>query len=97
MCDSHPGSPNVICGARGKQVTHECFERSFYRVLDNCGIRRTGVHSLRRTFASMLVEQGDIKTISTLLGHVNTKITLDTYIHLIQDTGKYAVEMLEAI
>jgi len=25
------------------------------------------------------------------------KITLDTYIHLIRDTGKYAVEMLEAI
>lgn len=58
LCDSHPDSPNVICGARGKQVTHERFERSFYRVLDNCGIRRTGVHSLRRTFASMLVEQG---------------------------------------
>ena len=94
LCDSHPGSPNVICGARGKQVTHERFERSFYRVLDNCGIRRTGVHSLRQ----MLFEQeADNKTISTLLGHVNTKISLDTYIHLIQDTGKYAVEMLEAI
>ena len=38
-----------------------------------------------------------IKTISTLLGHASTKITLDTYIHLIRDTGKYAVEMLEAI
>lgn len=58
LCASHPDSPNVICGARGKQVTHERFERSFYRVLDNCGIRRTGVHSLRHTFASMLVEQG---------------------------------------
>ena len=83
---------------RGGQVTHERFERSFYRVLSNCGIERTGVHSLRHTFASMLFEQGvDIKTISTLLGHASTKITLDTYIHLIRDTGKYAVEMLEAI
>lgn len=98
LCASHPDSPNVICGARGKQVAHERFERSFYRVLDNCGIRRTGVHSLRHTFASMLFEQGvDIKTISTLLGHASVKITMDTYIHLIRDTGKYAVEMLEAI
>ena len=82
---------------RRGQVTHERFERSFYRVLDNCGIERTGVHSLRHTFTSFLFEQGtDIKTISTLLGHASVKITMDTYVHLIQDTGKYAVELLES-
>ena len=97
LCDNHPGSEQVICGVRGGQVTHERFERSFYRVLDNCGIERTGVHSLRHTFASFLFEQGtDIKTISTLLGHASVKITMDTYVHLIQDTGKYAVELLES-
>lgn len=98
LCDSHPESPNVICGTKGNQVTHERLERSFYRVLDNCGIERAGVHSLRHTFASMLFDQGvDIKTISTLLGHASVKITMDTYIHLIRDTGKYAVETLESI
>lgn len=98
LCDSHPESQCAICGVRGGQVTHERFERSFYRVLDNCGLERTGVHSLRHTFASFLFEQGiDIKTISTLLGHASTKITMDTYIHLIQDTGMYAVAALEAI
>ena len=97
LCDRHPASTQVICGLRGGQVTHERFERSFYRVLDNCGIERTGVHSLRHTFASFLFEKGtDIKTISTLLGHASVKITLDTYIHLIRDTGKYAVESLES-
>lgn len=97
LCDSHPDSEHVVCGMRGGQVTHERFERSFYRVLDNCGIERTGVHSLRHTFASFLFEQGtDIKTISTLLGHASVKITMDTYVHLIQDTGKYAVELLES-
>ena len=98
LCDSHPDAQRVVCSIRGGQVTHERFERSFYRVLRNCGIEKTGVHSLRHTFASILFEQGvDIKTISTLLGHASTKITLDTYIHLIRDTGKYAVETLEAI
>lgn len=98
LCKSHPDSENVVCGMRGGPVTHERFERSFYRILDNCGIERTGVHSLRHTFASMLFEQGvDIKTISTLLGHASVKITMDTYIHLIRDTGKYAVETLETI
>ena len=98
LCDGHPESQNVVCGVRGTQVSHERFERSFYRILDNCGIERTGVHSLRHTFASMLFDQGvDIKTISTLLGHASVKITMDTYVHLIRDTGKYAVETLDSI
>lgn len=96
LCKAHPVSSYVICGENGSQIPHERFERSFYRILDNCGLERTGVHSLRHTFASMLFERGvDIKTISTLLGHASVKITVDTYIHLIQDTGKYAVESLE--
>lgn len=95
LCDKHPDSQYVICGAKGNQVTHERFERSFYRILKNCGIEQTGVHSLRHTFASVLFEKKvDIKTISTLLGHASIKITMDTYVHLISDTGREAVEKL---
>lgn len=95
LCAKHPESKYVICGAKGKPVTHERFERSFYRILKNCGIEKTGVHSLRHTFASMLFAQNiDIKTISTLLGHASVKITMDTYVHLITDTGKEAVNKL---
>ncbi len=96
LCEKHPESNYVICGAKGNQITHERFERSFHRVLKNCGIEQTGVHSLRHTFASVLFEQKvDIKTISTLLGHASVKITMDTYVHLITDTGKSAVEKLD--
>lgn len=96
LCDKHPDSQFVVCGAKGNQVTHERFERSFYRILANCGIEQTGVHSLRHTFASMLFDKGtDIKTISTLLGHASVKITMDTYVHLMQDSGKQAVEQLD--
>lgn len=96
LCAKHPESNYVICGTKGNQVTHERFERSFYGVLKNCGIEQTGVHSLRHTFASVLFEQKvDIKTISTLLGHASVKITMDTYVHLITDTGKSAVEKLD--
>lgn len=95
LCEAHQDSEYVVCGAKGNQVTHERFERSFYRILRNCGIEQTGVHSLRHTFASMLFASGtDIKTISTLLGHASIKITMDTYVHLIQDTGKEAVNKL---
>ena len=95
LCASHPESEYVVCGTKGTQITHERFERSFYRVLKNCGIQQTGVHSLRHTFASVLFSNGtDIKTVSTLLGHASIKITMDTYVHLISDTGKEAVKSL---
>lgn len=98
LCKAHPESEYVVCGIKGNQVTHERFERSFYRILQNCNIEQTGVHSLRHTFASMLFANGtDIKTISTLLGHASVKITMDTYVHLIQDTGKQAVNQLDEI
>lgn len=96
LCDAHPESEYVVCGTKGNQVTHERFEKSFYRILRNCNIEQTGVHSLRHTFASILFEKGtDIKTISTLLGHASVKITMDTYVHLIQDTGKQALDKLD--
>lgn len=97
LCAMHPESSFVLCGATGKQVDHARFERSFYRLLKNCGIEQTGVHSLRHTFASVLFSQNvDIKTISTLLGHASIKITMDTYVHLMSDTGEQAVEKLNA-
>lgn len=81
----------------GYQKHYARFERSFYRLLKNCGIEQTGVHSLRHTFASVLFSQNvDIKTISTLLGHASIKITMDTYVHLMSDTGEQAVEKLNA-
>lgn len=96
LMNAHPESQYVVCGTTGNQVTHERFERSFYRILRNCGIEQTGVHSLRHTFASMLFDKGtDIKTISTLLGHASVKITMDTYVHLMQDSGKQAVDQLD--
>lgn len=96
LCRSHPESEYVVRGANGNPIMHERLERSFYRVLRNCDIEPTGLHALRHTFASMLFANGtDIKTISTLLGHSSVKITIDTYVHLLQDTGREAVAQLE--
>lgn len=43
------------------------------------------LHALRHTFASMMFEAGaEVKMVSDILGHSNTKITENIYIHIIQ-------------
>jgi integrase len=56
-------------------------------------------HSLRHTFASILIAQGrDVQFVSRQLGHSKTSTTLDTYVHLFeaQRHANDAREQLEA-
>ena len=46
--------------------------------------QKIGTHCLRRTFASLLIKDHDIVTVSKLLGHSSTKTTLH-YLFEIQD------------
>ena len=51
-----------------------------------------GFHSLRHTFATMMLENGtDIKTISDILGHSSVEITMDVYSHPSDSTKRKAV------
>lgn len=47
-----------------------------------CGLQGVHFHTLRHTFATRCVEVGfEIKSLSEILGHANTTITLDRYVH----------------
>ena len=52
------------------------------RYTENCGLDGVHFHTLRHTFATRCVEVGfEIKSLSEILGHANTTITLDRYVH----------------
>ena len=43
-------------------------------------------HSLRHTFATLLINMGtDTKSVSTALGHSQTQITNDIYVHIFEE------------
>lgn len=47
-----------------------------------CGLEGVHFHTLRHTFATRAVEVGfDIKSLSEILGHATTSITLNCYVH----------------
>ena len=96
MVSRYPRSKYLMCNTNGDVIPPANLTRSFYRVLKNVGIPKTGPHALRHTFASLLFANGvDVKTVSKILGHASIQITLNTYIHLIGDTGKTAVAVLD--
>ena len=55
-----------------------------------------GVHTLRHTFASNAIRKGvDIKVISEILGHSSVTFTYNTYVHIIDEQKKNAVDLLD--
>lgn len=54
-----------------------------------------GLHTLRHTYASLLINQGEsIKYVSKQLGHASIQITADLYGHLFKETSVSAMHRL---
>lgn len=71
-----------VVGNSDKPKLHSCVRDSYNRFLQKYKLPKINYHGLRHTYATLLVESGgDIKTISTLLGHANVSMTLDLYVH----------------
>lgn len=63
-----------------------------------CGLEGVHFHTIRHTFATRCVEAGfEIKSLSEILGHANTTITLDRYVHSSMDTKRANMEKLSAV
>ena len=94
------GNNLVITTSNGNTPTRASIGRSLTRMSRNAGIigkdETRGSHSLRHTFATMLFENGcSIKIVSELLGHCDTRVTENTYIHVIQKQKIKAIEDLD--
>lgn len=63
--------------------------RRLHTLLEHAGCEQVRYHDLRYTFATNTLAHGmDIKTLSTVLGHVSSVTTLNTYSHLPMRCGK---------
>ncbi|MBL1229477.1 site-specific integrase [Enterococcus sp. BWB1-3] len=68
----------------------------FKRLLSAIGMTSIHFHMLRHTFATRCVESGvDIVTISKLLGHSSTKMTLDIYADSLWENRMQAITLMD--
>lgn len=70
----------------------------FQMIRKKIGLENFSFHSLRHTFATRCLEAGgNIATISSLLGHSSTKMTLDCYTNSFFSEERQLVEKLEFV
>ncbi len=85
LCDRmYVTDPNayILTGISGKYMEPRALQYRLGKILTACNLKGIHFHTLRHTFATRCIEVGfEIKSLSEILGHSNTKVTLDRYIH----------------
>lgn len=88
----------VFCSLAGTLMFPKNFRRAMGIVCKNAEIKTGGLHILRHTFATRLFEEKiQPKVISKLLGHSKIEVTINTYIHLMQESTSDAIAVLDSL
>ena len=72
--------------------------RDFNSALEDAGVRHVSLNSLRHFYASNMIASGcSIKFLQNSLGHSTATLTLNTYSHLIPESGGESVTRFDAL
>ena len=84
-----------VISSKGKPVTTRSYQRSFENLQKKLHISHRGFHALRHTFATRALECGmDVKTLSEIMGHKNSTVTLNRYAHSLTEHKKEMINKL---
>lgn len=87
-----------FCMPNGKHINHAAYEKYIRETSQKALGRRITPHTLRHTHASLLLENGvDIYTISRRLGHENSKVTREIYLHVTEKLQEKDNEQIRKI
>lgn len=89
----------VFTGPRGGLVKYKNFmPRYYYPMLERAGLPRRPFHSLRHTYATLMLPTGiNPKIVSEAMGHASVSITLDLYSHVLPTMQSEAVSRLNSL
>lgn len=76
----------VFLGEDNERLSYESLRYQCQRACEDASVRYSGLHVFRHTFATNQYYKGtDVKILSKILGHSDTSITYNIYIHLYGD------------
>lgn len=85
-------------GSKRNHIEYDCYSKYLRENSEKIIGRRITPHTLRHTHASLLMEQGiDIDSISRRLGHANSQVTRDIYLHVTKKLKDMEKEKIKSI
>lgn len=100
LCEAMaPGNPAAyILTGTETYMEPRTLQYRFANYTRQCGLDGVHFHTLRHTFATRCVEVGfDIKSLSEILGHASTTITLERYVHSSMEQKRSNMRKLSTI
>lgn len=95
----YPGDDDayVLTGSQ-KAMEPRLLQYYFQNYASDCNLEGVTFHTLRHTFATRCVEVDfEIKSLSEILGHANTSITLNRYVHCSLELKRANMKKLESL
>lgn len=81
----------------GMPSKNSSYDTHLYKLCETAGIPPFSMHTLRHTYATRAIESGmQPKVLQKLLGHASIQTTMDTYVHVTDDSLSKAVQQFEA-
>lgn len=81
----------------GLPAKNSSYDTHLYKLCEKAGIPPFCMHTLRHTYATRAIERGvQPKVLQKLLGHASIQTTMDTYVHVTDDSLSKAVQQFEA-
>lgn len=82
----------------GMPAKNSSYDTHLYKLCETAGIPPFSMHTLRHTYATRAIESGmQPKILQKLLGHASITTTMDTYVHVTDDSMTKAIQQFEAI
>ena len=93
---SSSDSDLIVSNTSSESNITRTINRMLFRA--GCETEKCGLHALRHTFGSLLLEKGvDLKTISYLLGHSDITVTANIYLHVTREQAVNSIEVLNKV
>jgi integrase len=91
-------SPLVFTAVDGSLIHPQTLALQFKRAVASSGLPDVGMHGLRHTHATMLLEAGvPLKVVSERLGHSTISITAGTYQHVLDHMQDQAADAMRGL
>lgn len=87
-----------VFSTKGQPCEPRLLTYHFHRIREKTGLLHVHFHQLRHTFATRCLEASrDIPSVSALLGHASTQMTLDTYVDAMLEQRYQVINDLDVL